>query len=82
MQEDGFVHSQLLCHHVDDILGLREERFSMTYMPFALKAFLFKPPINQIEDLTAVVELQVVKPSRVPLLDDGDVFLAPVPNTC
>src|SRR4030095_10079125 len=50
-------------------------------MSFALKAFLLKPPINQIEVLTAVIDLLVVNPRRFPLLDDGDVFPAPVPNT-
>ena len=56
-------------------------RFCMTYMSFVLKAFLLKPPINQIEVLTAVVDLLVVNLSRFSLLDDGDVLPAPVPNT-
>ena len=64
------------------MLGLREARFCMTYMSFALKASILKPPINQIEVLTTVVDLLVVNPSRFPFLDYGDVLLAPVPNTC
>jgi hypothetical protein len=34
------------------MLGLREARFCMTYMSFALKASILKPPINQTEVLT------------------------------
>src|SRR5262249_61417670 len=64
------------------MLGLREARFCMTYMSFALKASILKAPINQIEVLTTVVDLLVVNPSRFPFLDYGDVLLPPVPNTC
>src|SRR5262249_17779800 len=54
----------------------------MTYVPLALKASCLEPPINQIEVLTAVVDLVIVNPSRFLLLDNGTVLLAPVANTC
>ena len=56
-------------------LGLREARFCMTCMSFALEASILKPPINQIEVLTTVVDLLVVNPSRFPFLDYSDVLL-------
>src|SRR5262249_218006 len=64
------------------MLGLREARFCMTYMSFALKASILKPPINQTEVVTKGGDLLVVNPSRFPFLDYGDVLLPPVPNTC
>ena len=72
VKEHRFIRAEMSTNGRDNISGRRKAAFAMTDATAALATFDVKPLVNEIEIVTAVVDLSVTVTSGPPAVDDRD----------
>ena len=82
MQKYCLILFQMAGDNMYDITRTHQARFAITNSSVVLVLFLIEPTVHEGKVLATMINLTVVKTSRLSILEDSDVLVAPVSNPC
>ena len=82
MEENGFLHAKPFRCGGDDVAGSCHSCLSMANGAAALESGIVEPIIHQGEFLTAMVNLSVIEPDRLAIVEYRDVRISSIADAC